>query len=74
VGLELEAHAVSIYPDYLGSKPFWLRPAINLSRLVDDLDSSGNPELAILGDNGAGAERVQIRDSISGAQVNTIDF
>jgi len=42
--------------------------------LVDDLDSSGDPELAILGDNGAGAERVQIRDSISGVQVNTIDF
>jgi hypothetical protein len=42
--------------------------------LVDDLDSSGAPELAVLGDDGAGTKRVQIKDSISGAQVNTIDF
>ena len=42
--------------------------------LVDDLNMSGDPELAILGDNGAGTKRVQIKDSISGAQVNTIDF
>ena len=42
--------------------------------LVEDLNSSGDPELAILGDDGAGTKRVQIKDSISGAQVNTIDF
>jgi hypothetical protein len=42
--------------------------------LVNDLDSSGDPELAILGDDNAGTRRVQIKDSISGAQVNTIDF
>jgi hypothetical protein len=42
--------------------------------LVDDLNASGAPELAVLGDDNAGTRRVQIKDSISGAQVNTIDF
>lgn len=42
--------------------------------MVDDLNSSGAPELAILGDNGAGTKRVQVKDSISGVQVNTINF
>ncbi len=42
--------------------------------LVADLDMSGDPELAVSGDDGAGTQRVQIRDSISGAQINTIDY
>ena len=42
--------------------------------LIEDLNASGDAELAILGDNGSGTRRVQIKDSISGAQVNTIDF
>jgi hypothetical protein len=41
--------------------------------LVEDLDSSGDPELAILGENN-GILRVQIKDSISGAQITNIDF
>ena len=42
--------------------------------LVGDMNGSGSPELAILGDDGAGTKRVQIKDSITGAQVKTIDF
>ena len=42
--------------------------------LVDDLDFSGDPDLAILGEDSSGNLRVQIKDSVSGAQVNTIDF
>ena len=42
--------------------------------LVADLNASGDPELAVLGDDGAGTKRVQIKDSISGLQINTIDF
>ena len=41
--------------------------------LVDDLDASGAPELAGLGES-AGVQRVQVRDSISGAQINNIDY
>ena len=42
--------------------------------LIDDLDLSGGPELVILGDDGAGNRRVQIRDSLLGSQVATINF
>jgi hypothetical protein len=42
--------------------------------LIDDLNSSGTPELLVLGDDGAGTKRVQIKDSITGAQVNTINY
>ena len=42
--------------------------------LIDDLDAGGDPELAVLGVDGAGTRRVQITDSISGAQFNTINF
>jgi hypothetical protein len=42
--------------------------------LIADLDMSGDPELVVLGDNGSGVTRVQIRDSISGANINTINF
>ena len=41
--------------------------------LVNDLDMSGNPELVGLGESN-GIPRAQIRDSISGAQINNIDF
>jgi hypothetical protein len=42
--------------------------------LVDDLNSNGTPELAILGDDNAGTTRVKIKDSIAGTTVNEIDF
>ena len=42
--------------------------------LVEDLDSSGDPELAILGYDDSGSRKVQIRDSIAGTPVNIIDF
>ena len=40
---------------------------------VSDLNASGQPELAVLG-NAAGQHKVQIKDSITGAQINNIDF
>jgi hypothetical protein len=42
--------------------------------LVEDLDSSGEPELAVLGEKSDGTVRVQIKDSVSGAQINNVDF
>ena len=41
--------------------------------IIEDLDASGDPELAALGES-AGVRRVQIRDSVSGANINTIDY
>ena len=41
--------------------------------LVDDLNASGSPELAALGYRN-GVRRVQIRDSVTGANINTIDY
>ncbi|MDH4316423.1 MAG: hypothetical protein OEW68_16500 [Gammaproteobacteria bacterium] len=40
---------------------------------VSDLNASGQAELAVLG-NAAGQHKVQIKDSITGAQINNIDF
>jgi len=42
--------------------------------IVPDMNGSGDPEIAVLGDGNAGKRRVQIKDSISGAQINVIDF
>jgi hypothetical protein len=42
--------------------------------LVEDLDASGDPELAVLGDNGSGIPKVQIKDSILGTAITEIDF
>jgi len=41
--------------------------------LVEDMDTNGEQEFAVLGDN-AGQHRVKIKNTISGAQVNDIDF
>ena len=41
--------------------------------VIGDIDASGNAELAALGEN-AGVMRVQIRDSVSGVQINNVDF
>jgi hypothetical protein len=41
--------------------------------IVDDLNGSGDEEFAALGKD-AGQRRVQIRDTVSGAQINTVDF
>ena len=42
--------------------------------LLPDYDISGNPELAVLGDDGAGIRRVQVKDSVTVALVNIVDF
>lgn len=42
--------------------------------LLPDMDGSGDPELAVLGDDGSTTRRVQILDSVSGEPLNTIDF
>ena len=43
---------------------------------VEDLNASGDPELAALGDStdSPGTVRAQIKDSISGAAVSVVDF
>jgi hypothetical protein len=41
--------------------------------VIDDLDASGDPEFAALGDN-AGQRVVQIKDTVSGAQINNVEF
>jgi hypothetical protein len=42
--------------------------------LVADMNANGHPELAILGDDNAGTQKVKIKDSVTGLVVNTIDF
>ena len=43
---------------------------------VADLNASGNPELAVLGDStdSPGTSRVQVKDSIDGTPINEIDY
>ena len=41
--------------------------------LVEDIDINGEDEFAVLGNN-AGQQRVKIKNSIAGNQVNDIDF
>jgi hypothetical protein len=41
--------------------------------VIDDLDASGDPEFAALGNN-AGQRVIQIKDSVSGAQINNINL
>jgi hypothetical protein len=42
--------------------------------LLDDMNGSGDPELAVLGDDGLGTVRVQIKDPVSGQQIGNVDF
>ena len=44
--------------------------------IIDDVDVSGDPEVAALGDSSdsPGTPRAQVKDSIEGTAINTIDF
>jgi len=41
---------------------------------LPDLNGNGHPELAILGEDGMGTPRVQIRDSATGIGIDNVDF
>ena len=48
-------------------------PAFDMA-VVPDLDASGNPEIAVMGERPSGQIRVQVKDSVTGAATGTVFY